>query len=119
MKTENKKTYLFFRQELEELLKAGFSREQACIILKRIHSAIDKWRGYHYANICYSAGQSLEYLIQQVQNEVQDQELKEHILDNAITYGYRPEAQDRAEMQMLKMGEVSVGDIRRNGGFYV
>jgi len=110
MKPENKRTYLFFRQELEELLKAGFSREQAFLVLKRIHSAIDRWNGYHYANICYSAGQSLSYLIKQIEDEAKDQELKEHVLDNAITYGYRPEeAQDRA----------SVGDIRRNGGFYV
>jgi len=77
MKPENKRTYLFFRQELEELLKAGFSREQAFLVLKRIHSAIDKWKGYHYANVSYSAGQSLEYLIKQV-DETEAHEIWQH-----------------------------------------
>jgi len=103
VKTENKATYRFFKGQLEELLAQGFSKEQAFIILKRIHSAIDHWRGYHYANVCYSAGQSLEYLINQVQQDTQEQELKEHILDNAITYGFRPEeAQDRAEITEME-----------------
>jgi hypothetical protein len=86
MKTENKATYRFFKGQLEELLAQGFSTEQALIILKRIHRAIDKWKGYHYSHVCYSAGQSLEYLIKQVQDEAREQELKEHILDNAITF---------------------------------
>ncbi|MFH1897810.1 MAG: hypothetical protein ABH886_06180 [Candidatus Desantisbacteria bacterium] len=88
-KMENKATYRFFKGQFEELLAQGFSKEQACIILKRIHSAIDHWRGYHYANVCYSAGQSLEYLINQVQQDTQEQELKEHTLDNAITYKFQ------------------------------
>ena len=99
MKVENRATYRFFKNEFEELLKAGFSKEQASLVLKRIHHAIDQWNGYHYAHIGITAGQSLEYLIQQVQIETKEQELKEHILDNAITYGFRPEeAQDRAEL---------------------
>lgn len=111
MKTENKATYKFFKAQLEELLVQGFSREQAYIILKRIHSAIDRVHGYHYAHHSYSAGQSLDYLIRQVEDEAKELELKEHILDNAITYGFRPEeAQDRAEVSSL-----SVGDVRRNG----
>lgn len=77
MKPENKKTYLFFRQELEELLKVGFTREQAFLVLKRIHSAIDRWNGYHYAKISYSAGQSLEYLIKQV-DEIEAHEIWQH-----------------------------------------
>jgi hypothetical protein len=75
MKMENKATYRFFKGQLEELLAQGFSTEQALIILKRIYRAIDKWKGYHYANVCYSAGQSLEYLIQQVQDEAREQEV--------------------------------------------
>ena len=76
-KMENKVSYKFFKNQLEELLAQGFSKEQAFIILKRIHSAIDHWRGYHYANVCYSAGESLEYLIQKVQDEAKDLEMKE------------------------------------------
>ena len=102
-KMENKATYRFFKGQFEELLAQGFSRDQACIILKRIHSAIDHWRGYHYANVCYSAGQSLEYLINRVQQDTQEQELKEHILDNALTYGFNPEeAQDRALIEKME-----------------
>jgi hypothetical protein len=102
MKTENKATYRFFKRELEELLAQGFSTEQALIILKRIHRAIDKWKGYHYAHVCYSAGQSLEYLIQQVQDENREQELKENILENAITYGFIPEdEQSRAGLSQM------------------
>lgn len=104
MKMENKATYRFFKNQLEELLAQGFSREQALIILKRIHQAIDKWKGYHYANVSYSAGQSLEYLIQQVQDEAREQELKEHILDNAITYRFSPEdKQCRAELSQMEV----------------
>lgn len=103
MKTENKKFYIFFKRELEEILAQGFSREQAFIILKRIHSAIDRVHGYHYTHHCYSAGQSLNYLIKQVEDEARAQELKEHILDNAITYGFSPEeAQDRAELSQME-----------------
>jgi len=91
MNMKNKATYRFFRKELEDLLAQGFSIEQAFIVLKRIHSAIDRWKGYHYAHVCISAGQSLEYLIKQVHDEERERELKEHILDNAITYGFIPE----------------------------
>lgn len=98
MKIENKKTYLFFKQELEELLKAGFSREQAFLILKRIHHAIDQWKGYRYEHISYSAGMSLSYLITKVGEDDKEQELKEHILDNAITYGYSPEEAQEASL---------------------
>ncbi len=102
MKIQNRATYRFFKNEFEELLKSGFSKEQACLVLKRIHHAIDQWNGYHYAHIGVTAGQSLEYLIQQVQIETKEQELQEHI-DNAITYGFRPEeAQDRAELSQME-----------------
>ncbi len=94
MKLENKATYRFFKRELEELLAQGFSTEQALIILKRIHSAIDRWKGYHYTQVCYSAGQSLKYLIKQVQDDEKERELKEHILDNTIT--------SRAELSQME-----------------
>jgi hypothetical protein len=66
MNIENRKTYLFFKQELEELLSQGFSTEQTVLILKKLHHAIDAWRGYRYAHISHSAGESLNYLIKQV-----------------------------------------------------
>ncbi len=109
MKTENKATYRFFKRELEELLAQGFSTEQAVIILKRMHSAIDRWKGYHYAHVCYSAGQSLKYLIKQVQDEKREREYKEHILDNAITCGFRPEeTQDRQIIVQQMEAEASL-----------
>lgn len=85
MKIENRKTYQYFKKELEELLKAGFSREQAFFILKRIDHALNDWKGYH-AYIRHTAGESLNYLIRQVTEEAETQELKEHILDS---YEYR------------------------------
>ena len=104
MKTENKATYRFFKRELEELLKAGFSKEQAYLVLKRIHHAIDQWNGYHYAHIGVTAGQSLEYLIQQVQDEVkeQEQELKEHIRMRKLSYQRPEESQDIAELLQME-----------------
>jgi len=103
MKTENKKFYIFFKGKLEELLKQGFSKEQAFTILNIIHKSIDEVKGYHYTHHCYSAGESLKYLIQKVQEQDREQELKEHILDNAITYGLKPEeAQDRAIVEQME-----------------
>jgi len=64
-KIENRKSYQFFKRELEELLKAGFTIDQACVILKRMDHAINSWRGYHYQHIASVAGESLEYLIRQ------------------------------------------------------
>lgn len=65
-KIEKRKTYQYFKGELEELLKAGFTVEQASLILKRIDHAINKWRGYHYEHIASTAGESLEYLLKQL-----------------------------------------------------
>lgn len=66
MNIENTKTYKLFKNELEELLKAGFSREHACYILMREHNAINRLNGYRHADIAYTAFLSLEYLIKQV-----------------------------------------------------
>jgi hypothetical protein len=46
-KIEKRKTYQFFKNELDKLLNAGFSIEQAAFILKEMDHAINKWRGYH------------------------------------------------------------------------
>jgi hypothetical protein len=71
-KIEKRKTYQFFKRELDELLNAGFSVEQASIILKRMDNAINKWRGYHYEHIASSAGESLEYLLKQLSEAKDD-----------------------------------------------
>jgi hypothetical protein len=71
-KIEKRKTYQFFKHELDELLNAGFSIEQASFILKKMDNAINRWKGYHYEHIAATAGNSLDYLLKQLQEARDD-----------------------------------------------
>jgi hypothetical protein len=95
MNIENRKTYKYFLNEFEELLKTGFTTEQAVIILRRIDRAINVWKGYHYEHISLTAGESLNYLIEQIEKQEQEQERNEHILDN-LTHGFSPMLEQEA-----------------------
>ncbi len=88
-KVEKRKTYRFFKQELDELLMAGFSIEQAELILKRIDHALNTWKGYHYKHIASTAGDSLEYLLNQL-SEARNDAMSNNPMDIITAMGKTP-----------------------------